>query len=66
MYYIVQMLRNIIYEQCCKTLCINVQINCAFYSILIQPETLQFAKRGTDTEGGTDTKGGGVLNCLIR
>ena len=64
--YIVQVLRNIVNEQCCKTLCINVQINCAFYSILIQPETLEMAKSGTDTEGGTDTKGGGVLNRLIR
>ena len=64
--YIVQMLRNIVNEQCCKTLCVNVQINCAFYSILIQSETIEIAKRGTDTEGGTDTKGGGVLNRLIR
>ena len=59
--YIVQMPRNIVNEQCCKTLCVNVQINCAFYSILIQPETLEIAKRGTDTERGTDTKGGEFL-----
>ena len=64
--YIVQMPRNIVSEQCCKTLCVNVQINCAFYSILIQSETIEIAKRGTDTEGGTHTKGGGVLNHLIR
>ena len=57
--YIVQMLCNIVNEQCCKTLCVNVQINCAFYSILIQRETIEIAKRGTDTEGGYRHQGRG-------